>query len=73
MSKKTKTIFFEKVFGVNIDSFKTTEEINKFIENRRNKKMKIIEIESPIVSKRGGIFRISNCDIEKMVKDALDV
>ncbi len=66
-----KTVFFERVFGVNIDSIKTTKEVDEVVERRRNRKMRVVEIISPVVYNRGNVFKIRKYDIEKLVSEAL--
>lgn len=45
---KKKTIFFEEKFNVDINDFKSTTEINKFIEKRLKRKLKIKHINNLI-------------------------
>ena len=67
-----KTIFFEKVFGVNIEDYKTTEEIDKFIAKKRNlNQIRIKKLGYSLVYPRGSIFPIVNLDIEKMVSETV--
>lgn len=44
-----KTIFFEDYYNTNIKNFNTTTEINDFIEEKLNKKLKIIKINTNIL------------------------
>ena len=67
-----KTIFFERAFGVDIRSFNTTEDVDKFIERRRGKKMRVVEINTHLVQKRGNVFRIRYYDIDGLVDRTLD-
>ena len=39
-----KTVIFEEKFGVNIDNFSTTEEIDDVIEKKKGRKLKVIKI-----------------------------
>lgn len=45
----TKTIFFEKKYNTDINNFKTTSEIDEFIENELHKKLKVIKINTNIL------------------------
>ncbi len=65
-----KTVFFEKIYGVNITNFKTTEDVNKFIESR-GKKPRIVELESSIANERGNIFNIRHFNVDDLVDAAL--
>ena len=44
-----KTIFFEEHYNTNIKNFSTTTEIDDFIEEKLNKKLKIIKINTNIL------------------------
>jgi hypothetical protein len=46
---KTKTLFFENYFNVNIDDFNTTTEINEFIERQTGKKLKVSKFNSNLL------------------------
>jgi len=70
--ERVNTVFFERAFDVSINSFKTTEDVNKFIEKRRGRKLRVRRIETPLVSRRGSIFRIGHCDVDELVDEALN-
>jgi hypothetical protein len=42
---KRKTVYFEKHYNVNIDDFKSTEEIDEFIENKIGRKLEVEKID----------------------------
>lgn len=63
---KARTIIFEDKYGVNIDDFSTTEEIDDFVAEKLGKKSLDVEfIHQNIVSARGAIVPIVNNDIDK--------
>jgi len=41
----TKTVIFEKKYGVNIDDFGTTEEIDVFIEKKEGKRLRVVDLD----------------------------
>lgn len=41
----TKTAIFEKKYNVNIDDFATTEEIDRFIERKICRKLKMVNVD----------------------------
>ena len=43
---KTKTVIFEEKYGVNIDNFSTTEDIDKVIEKEMGRKLKMVKIDT---------------------------
>lgn len=63
--KATKTIFFERIFGVDISSFRTTKEVDEEVSRRRNKKIRVVEIESSLIHNHF-------YDIERLVDEALN-
>jgi len=48
-TKQKKTIYFEDHYNVNIDDFKTTKEIDEFIENQTGKKLEIVKIKNNLL------------------------
>ena len=40
----TKTVIFEEKYGVSINDFSTTEEVDKLIENKIGRKLKVVKI-----------------------------
>ena len=62
-------MIFEEVFGVHISDFSTTEEIDRFIEERRGTKLEIRHFGSPLVKKGGSIFRIKKFGLEETLKN----
>jgi len=67
-----KTIFFERAFNTKIEFFKTIEDIDKFIERKRGRKLRVVEIATPLVPKRGSIFRIRSYNIDKIVDEVIN-
>ncbi len=61
----SKTVIFEEKYGVNIDQFSTTEDIEKFIEHKTDRKLQIIKLDDHgIVFGRSSIFKIGKYDID---------
>ena len=42
----SKTVIFEEKYGVNIDDFSTTEEIDEVIEKQKGRKLKVVKFDS---------------------------
>lgn len=40
-----KTIIFEKKYKVSIDNFKTTEEIDEYIEEKEGKRLHVVKLD----------------------------
>jgi hypothetical protein len=62
MKRKNKTIFFEKKYGVHIDDFKTTEEIDDFLEKKLKRKLKIKDIHMRIWRNINDLKKSDDCD-----------
>ena len=45
----TKTIIFEQKYGVDIADFKTTEEVDAFIEKKEGRKLRVVKIDDHCV------------------------
>ena len=44
--KKTKTVIFEEKYNVNINNFSTTDEIDKVIEKKIGRKLKMVNLDN---------------------------
>ena len=56
-----KTVIFEERYGVNVNDFSTTEEIDEVIEKQKGRKLEIVKIDDHgIVPSRGNVFKIKN-------------
>ena len=54
-----KTVIFEERYGVNVNDFSTTEEIDEVIEKQKGRKLEIVKIDDHgIVPSRGNVFKI---------------
>lgn len=59
-----KTVIFEERYGVNVNDFSTTEEIDKVIEEKIGRKLQIIKLDGhAIVHSRGNVFKLRKYDI----------
>lgn len=67
-----KTIIFEKIYGVNVEDFTSTEEIDAVVEKKIGRKMKMVKIEDHgIVQSRGNVFKMGEYDIDGRFEDTL--
>ena len=63
---KKRTVIFEEKYGVNIDDFSTTEEVDDFVAKKLGKKSLDVEfIHADVVSARGAIIPIVSNEIDK--------
>jgi|Deesub1362A_J573_1020465.scaffolds.fasta_scaffold00348_58 hypothetical protein len=67
-----KTVLFEEKYGVDIRNFHSTKEIDKVVENKIGRKLKVVKVGSRVVSSgRGNIFKIRKYGINKRFKKAI--
>ena len=63
----SKTVIFEEKYGVDIEKFSTTSDVEKFIEDKIGRELQVIEpIGHGVVSTRGSIFKLRDYDINSM-------
>ena len=64
-----KTVIFEERYGVNVNDFSTTEEIDEVIEKQKGRKLEIVKIDDHgIVPSRGNVFKIKKNSYELIEK-----
>ncbi|MEA1870071.1 MAG: hypothetical protein U9N09_08025 [Euryarchaeota archaeon] len=68
----TKTVIFEKKYGVDIEDFSTTTDVEKFIENITSKKLQVANPEDhSIASSRGSVFKMRTYDIDNRFDETI--
>jgi len=68
----SKTVIFEEKYGVNIKDFSTTADVERFIENKTNRKLQVVKLDDHgIVSSRGSIFKIRKYDIDNRFDETI--
>ncbi len=68
-----KTVIFEKKYGVDIEKFSTTSDVEKFIEDKIGRELQFIEpCGHGIVSTRGNIFKLRDYDINRMLDETIN-
>ncbi len=68
----SKTVIFEERYGVNVNDFSTTEEIDEVIEKQKGRKLEIVKIDDHgIVPSRGNVFKIRKYDIDRMFEETI--
>lgn len=67
-----KTVIFEGRYGIKVDDFSTTEEIDKVIEEKQGKKLKIVKFEDRgIAHSRGNVFKLRKYDIDRRFDETI--
>ena len=68
-----KTVIFEEKYGVDIEKFSTTSDVEKFIEAKIGRELQVIEpIGHGFVSNRGNIFKLRDYDINRMFDETIN-
>ncbi len=69
----SKTVIFEEKYGVDIEKFSTTTDVEEFIENKIGRELQVIEpCGHGIVSNRGNIFKLKDYDINRMFDETIN-
>ena len=67
-----KTLIFEEKYGVNMNDFSTTEEIDKVIEEKIGRKLQITKLDDHgIAHSRGNVFKLRQYDIDRRFDETL--
>jgi len=67
-----KTVIFEERYGVNMNDFSTTEEIDKVIEEKMGRKLQIVKLDDHgIAHSRGTVFKLRKYDIDRRFDETL--
>ena len=69
----SKTVIFEEKYGVGIEKFSTTSDVEKFIEDKIGRELQVVEpVDHGIVSTRGNIFRLRDYDINRRFDETIN-
>ena len=67
-----KTVIFEERYGVNVNDFSSTDEIDKVIEKKIGRKLQIINLDDHGIShSRGSVFKLRKYDIDHMFDETV--
>jgi len=70
---RNKTVIFEEKYGVDIEKFSTTRDVEKFIEDKIGRELQVIEpIGHGVVSTRGNVFKLRDYDINRMFDETIN-
>ncbi len=70
---RSKTVIFEEKYGVDIEKFSTTSDVEKFIEDEIGRELQVIEHGGHgIVSTRGNIFKLIDYDIDRRLDEIIN-
>jgi hypothetical protein len=66
-----KTVYFEEVYGVDINRFKSIEEIDDFVSEKSGKPLQVASTSSNIIDRTGNVLKIKKYGINKKIDVAL--
>lgn len=71
--RMSKTVIFEEKYGVGIEKFSTTSDVEKFIEDKIGRELQVVESgDHGIVSTRGNIFKLKDYDINRRFDEIIN-
>jgi len=68
-----KTVYFEERYGVNITQFKSTEDVDKFLEERIGRALEAKDIDNGLIDRSGNVFPVRNINIDTNLNKALKI
>jgi len=66
-----KTVYFEEAYGVNINRFKSIEEIDRFVAEKSGRPLPIAPVSSNVIDRTGNVLKIKKYDIDRKLDIAL--
>lgn len=60
-----RTLYFEKKYGVKIEDFRSTAEIDQVIERDLGRDLKLTRCENPLVNHGGCVFKLKEYNVEE--------
>jgi len=66
-----KTVIFESRFGVDINQFSSTQEIDEFLEKKLGRKLRVVRLDQGVVDDTGNVFMLSDYDIDRIIDEEL--
>lgn len=71
MSMVRRTVYFEEKYGVNINEFKSIEEVDACIEKKTGAKLNVVSASSGMVDRAGNVLNVRSYDIDGLLDMAL--
>lgn len=62
-----RTIFFEEEFNREIRDFRSTDEIDQFLESESGLKLQVVKTPGNLVGRVGNVFEVKSFDINKEI------
>ena len=68
-----KTVYFEEKYGVNITQFKSTEDVDKFLEQRIGRSLEAKDIDNGLIDRSGNVFPVKDFSIDLNLNRVLKI
>ena len=66
-----RTLYFEEKCGVDLDDYRTIEDIDNAVENCIGHKMNVVRIGSPLIRTEGNVFLVKRFGINERIDKRL--
>ena len=66
-----RTVLFEKHYQVDVGEFKTTDDVDRFLEERSGRKLGVVRISGNIVEKTGNILPVKQINVDNIIDKAI--
>jgi hypothetical protein len=66
-----RTVLFEKHYQVDVGEFKTTDDVDRFLEKRSGRKLGVVRISGNIVEKTGNILPVKQINVDNIIDKAI--
>jgi hypothetical protein len=63
-----RTVLFEQHYNVDVSQFKSTRDVDRFLEERSGQKLGVVRTSGNIIERVGNILPIKKYDIDKINK-----
>ncbi len=70
---ETKTVYFERKYGVDINQFKSTEDVDKFLANKIGRTLEAKDVNNGLIDRSGNVFPTRETNIDKDLNRALKI
>jgi hypothetical protein len=61
-----RTVLFERHYNVDVSQFKSTDDVDRFLEERSGRKLGVVRTTGNVIERVGNILPVKKFDIEKI-------
>ncbi|MFA6332468.1 MAG: hypothetical protein WCX22_05915 [Methanoregula sp.] len=69
-----RTVLFERHYNVDVSQFKSTDDVDRFLEERSGKKLGVVRTSGNVIEKVGNVLPVKRFEVEnidKIIDEAL--